>query len=136
MYSHDTQLRVRYGETDQMGYVYYGNYASYYEVGRVEAFRALGLPNKQLEDDGIMMPVMEMKCEYLHPGRYDELLTIRVIIKDMPRARVTYHYEVYNEEMKLINKGETTLVFVNMETNRPVRTPKVFLDLLAPYFEG
>lgn len=135
MYTHDTHIRVRYADTDQMGYVYYGNYAAYYEVGRVEAFRALGFPYKKLEEAGVMMPVMDLKSEYLAPGRYDELLTVRVIIKELPRARMSYHYEIYNEAEKLINRGETTLVFVNMETNRPVRAPQVFIDLLEPFFK-
>jgi acyl-CoA thioester hydrolase len=135
MFQHDVKIRVRYAETDQMGYVYYGNYATYYEVARVEAFRALGYSYKNLEDSGVMMPVMELKVNYLKPARYDDLLNVRVIIAEMPRARITYHYEITNEDGALLNTGETVLVFINIKTNRPTRMPAVMKELLAPHFE-
>jgi len=135
MYSHDIQLRVRYADTDQMGYVYYGNYAAYYEVARVEAFRHLGYSYKQLEEAGIMMPVLELKTKYLQPALYDDLLTIRVSIPELPKVRIFYTYEIFNESGKLLNQGETMLAFIDMKTGRPVRTPKIFLDLLNPFFQ-
>lgn len=134
MFDYSTKVRVRYAETDQMGYVYYGNYASYYEVGRVECLRSLGLSYKALEDQGIMMPVLECHTKYLAPGKYDELLTVKTIIKEMPSVRITFNYEIYNEAEKLINQGETTLVFVNMETGRPCRVPESMEKLLSPFF--
>lgn len=135
MYSASTQIRVRYAETDQMSYVYYGNYAMYYEVGRVEALRQLGFEYKKLEEQGIMMPVHDLECKYLSPAKYDELLTITVIIRESPKVRMIFEYEVNNEQGVLVNKGKTTLVFINMETNRPCRAPQELTDVLNPYFE-
>ena len=134
MYTHSTQIRVRYGETDQMGYVYYGHYAVYFEVGRVEALRHLGMSYKELEQQGIMMPVLEHTSRYLQPATYDELLTVVTTIKELPRARITFYYEIYNEADTLIHAGETQLVFLNAATMRPVRPPEAMLALLRPYF--
>ncbi|MBV6647000.1 MAG: acyl-CoA thioesterase [Cyclobacteriaceae bacterium] len=134
MYLHEVQIRVRYADTDQMGYVYYGNYAAYYEVARVEAFRALGYAYKQLEADGIMMPVLELKTKYHQPARYDDLLTIKVSIPEYPRVRIRYEYEIFNESNELLNTGETTLVFISKETGKPTRIPAVMLDLLEPHY--
>ncbi len=135
MYRHDVQIRVRYADTDQMGYVYYGNYAAYYEVARVESFRNLGYAYKQLEEAGIMMPVLELKSNYILPAKYDDLLTIRVSIPDFPKVKIKYLYEVYNEENTLLNRGETTLAFINMKSGKPVRMPEVMSDLLEPFFD-
>jgi acyl-CoA thioester hydrolase len=129
MYKHSTQIRVRYGETDQMGYVYYGNYAVYFEVGRVEAMRNLGMSYKQLEQQGIMMPVLEHTSRYLQPATYDELLTLVTVIKELPRARITFYYEIYNESDRLIHIWETQLVFLNAATMRPCRPPETLLAL-------
>jgi len=134
MYIAETQLRVRYAETDQMGYVYYGHYAAYYEVGRVEALRKLGFSYRQLEEMGIMMPVLESKIRYLKPARYDELLTIKVIIPVMPAVKMNFTYEITNEKKELINKGETTLVFIDMAKNKPRRLPEIMKTLFEPYF--
>lgn len=134
MYKHSTQIRVRYGETDQMGYVYYGNYAVYFEVGRVEALRNLGMSYKQLEQEGIMMPVLEHTSRYLQPATYDELLTLVTCVKEIPRARITFYYEIYNEADRLIHSGETQLVFLNATTMRPCRPPETLLALLRPFF--
>ena len=134
MYIAETQLRVRYAETDQMGYVYYGHYAAYYEVGRVEALRKLGFSYRQLEEMGIMMPVLESKIRYLKPARYDELLTIKVIIPVMPAVKMNFTYEITNEKKELINKGETTLVFIDMAKNKPRRMPEIMKTLFEPYF--
>lgn len=135
MYQHEINLRVRYAETDQMGYVYYGNYATYFEVARVEAFRSLGFPYKNLEDMGVGMPVLSLDVKYHYPAKYDDLLTVKVIIPEQPRARIKFLYEVTNQEGKHINTGKTELVFINMETGRPVRMPKVLADLLEPHFQ-
>ncbi len=135
MFEHSTKLRVRYGETDQMGYMYYGNYAEFYEVGRVEMLRSLGLTYSGMEASGIMMPVLELNCKYLKPALYDEEITIKVIMNEMPRIRIHFKYELYNEKQELINIGETLLVFINMETNRPCIAPQDFLNKLKPFFE-
>ncbi len=134
MYTSETSVRVRYAETDQMGYVYYGNYAMYYEVGRVESLRQLGLTYKELEAMGVMMPVLENHSRYKIPGRYDELLRIRTTIKEKPNVRITFFYEIFNEQHKLINEGETQLVFIDMKSNKPCRAPEAMLNVLAPYF--
>lgn len=134
MYQSETKVRVRYGETDQMGYVYYGCYAMYYEVGRVESLRQLGLTYKALEEMGVMMPVLENKSKYLAPARYDDHLRIVTTIREKPSARIRFEYEIYNEDNKLIHEGETLLVFINKATNRPCRPPAELEQVLAPYF--
>ncbi len=134
MYTHSIQLRVRYGETDQMGYVYYGNYASYFEVGRVEALRDLGVSYKQLEQQGIMLPVLENTSLYHQPATYDDLLTVETSIKELPTARITFHYEIRKENNQLIHSGRTQLVFINAATMRPCKPPAALLELLHPYF--
>jgi acyl-CoA thioester hydrolase len=134
MYIAETQIRVRYAETDQMGYVYYGNYAMYFEVARVEAMRSSGFSYKGMEDDGVMMPVLESNIRYLKPGKYDELLTVRTKIPEMPGVRIRFEYEVFNEQSELITEGWTTLAFLKKESHRPTRPPQNLLALLKPYF--
>ena len=135
MFEHATKIRVRYGETDQMGYMYYGNYAEFYEVGRVEMLRSLGLTYSGMEESGIMMPVLELKCKYLKPALYDEEITINVIMDKMPGVKIHFRYELFNEKNELINLGETLLVFVNMANNRPCLPSAGFLDKLKPFFQ-
>jgi len=135
MFVNTTKLRVRYGETDQMGYMYYGNYAEFYEVGRVEMLRSLGLTYRGMEEFGVMMPVLELKCRYIKPALYDEEITIKVIMETMPGVRIHFKYELTNEQGELINLGETLLVFVDMTTKRPCMAPQYFLDKMRPYFE-
>jgi len=134
MYSHTTKIRVRYGETDQMGYMYYGNYAQYYEVGRVEMLRSLGMSYSSMEADGIMMPVLELKCKYIKPALYDQEITVKTIIKELPGIRIFFEYELYNEKEELINLGTTTLVFVDMKKNKPTNPPVNFMDKLSVFF--
>lgn len=134
MFVHDHKLRVRYGETDQMGYMYYGNYAEFYEVARVEMLRSLGLTYKGMEDFGVMMPVLELHCKYIKPAMYDEEISIRVTMEKMPGVRIHFKYELFNEKDELINVGETLLVFVNMESRRPCMAPDYFLAKLEPFF--
>jgi acyl-CoA thioester hydrolase len=136
MIEYKCKVRVRYSETDQMGYVYYGNYAAYYEVARVEMLRNLGTTYKEMEESGIMMPVLELKCKYIKPAFYDEELTITVKILEKPQTRIIFHYEIYNEKEELINIGETTLVFIDIKKNRPGLPSKEFEQRLAPYFNN
>ncbi len=135
MYESSVTIRVRYGETDQMGYVYYGNYAMYYEVARVESLRKIGFPYKELEEKGIMLPVLENSSTFLYPAKYDELLEIKTKIIDIPGVKLKFHYEIYNESKKLIHRGVTLLAFVSKKTGRPCRPPNDMIALLAPYFE-
>ncbi len=134
MYQSETTVRVRYAETDQMGYVYYGYYAMYYEVARVESLRQLGLTYREIEEMGVIMPVLENKSRFLAPGRYDELLTIVTTIREKPGVRIKFEYDIYNEEKKLINQGETLLAFVDRKTNRPCRPPRAMEQVLEPFF--
>lgn len=135
MYRSETNIRVRYGETDQMGYVYYGFYAMYYEVARVESLRQLGLTYKEIEEAGVMMPVLENHSRYIAPARYDELLTIVTYLKERPGIKVKFEYEIYNEANKLIHEGNTLLVFVEKATARPCRPPMRLQQVLEPFFK-
>ncbi|HEY0900431.1 MAG TPA: thioesterase family protein [Sphingobacteriaceae bacterium] len=134
MLEHSTKIRVRYGETDQMGYMYYGNYAQFYEVGRVEMLRSMGMTYKSMEAEGIMMPVLEMKCKYIKPALYDEEITVKVVVDKMPGVRMHFKYELFNEENELINIGETTLAFIDMKRNRPCLPSSTFLEKVGPFF--
>lgn len=134
MFTAETQLRVRYAETDQMGYVYYGNYAMYFEVARVEAMRSAGFSYREMEENGVMMPVLESYIKYLKPGKYDELLTIKTIIPELPGVRIRFEYQVFNEQMELITEGWTTLAFLKKESHQPTRPPRNLLDLLNSFF--
>ncbi len=134
MFTHHVQIRVTYADTDQMGYVYYGNYARYYEIGRVEALRSLGFSYKEMEASGIMMPVYENASRYLQPALYDDLLTVKVLVQQPPSARMVFAYEIYNEGGTLLHTGLTTLVFLNRQTNKPCRAPGALLERLKPFF--
>lgn len=132
-FKHETSLRVRYGETDQMGYCYYGNYAQYFEVGRVEALRHLGMSYKNLEDQGIMLPVSEFSVKYKYPAKYDDELTVSTNITELRGARLTFDYTIKNEGGVLVATAQTTLVFVAKETMRPISPPASFVELITPY---
>lgn len=135
MYEATTQVRVRYGETDQMGYLYYGYYALYYEVGRAEAIRQLGFTYKELEEIGIMMPVVELNAKYFRPALYDDLITVKTILKELPDgSKIQFHSELYNEQQQLLNKGVTTLVFYDPKAKQKVNMPDALLDRLRPFF--
>lgn len=127
-------IRVRYADTDQMGYVYYGNYARYYEIGRVEALRSLGFHYKEMEASGVLMPVYENHSRYLQPARYDDLLTITVTIPALPKARIVFQYAIHNEAGILLHTGETTLVFQRRDNGRLCGAPEPLLQALKPFF--
>lgn len=129
-----TTIRVRYGETDRMNYAYYGNYALYYEVGRAELLRSYGMDYSELEDKGIILPVMNMHIDYKKPAVYDELLTIKTSVKEKPNVKIRFDYEVFNSKEELLNTGYTTLVFVDKESKRPTKAPQYFLDLFKGEF--
>lgn len=136
MITHDvTAIRVRYYDTDQMGIVYYGNYARFYEIGRVEALRHLGMSYKEIEQSGISMPVYDLTSRFIRPAKYDDLLTIRVTIPQMPKTRLMFDYEIFNQEGQLLNTGQTTLVFVRTETGRPCAAPAELVEVAKPFFE-
>jgi acyl-CoA thioester hydrolase len=135
MFQAETTVRVRYAETDQMGYVYYGHYAVYFEVARVEALRSVGFSYKRMEQEGIIMPVLEQQTRYLKPGKYDELLTVKTRISEMPGIRIKFLYDVYNETGEWITEGWTVLTFLKKDSHRPCRPPEFLLALLRPYFD-
>lgn len=133
MFISSIQLRVRYGETDRMGYAYYGNYAQFFEVARVEALRELGFTYKQLEDDGILLPVSHYQVNYHKPAYYDDLITVSTYIKKQPTARIHFEYEVKNEHGEIITTAETTLVFIAAESNKPCRPPQEMVDAVTAH---
>ena len=136
MFTSTTQIRVRYGETDQMGYLYYGNYALYYEVGRAESIRQLGFTYRQLEEMGIMMPVVELNVHYFRPALYDDLVTVKTIMKELPDGpKVQFHSELYNEGGVLLNRGVTTLVFYDPKEKKKTNMPEELHVRLAPFFQ-
>ena len=134
MFTHKHQIRVRYGDTDQMGYVYYGNYAYYYEQARSEAIRSLGFTYKQLEESGIMMPITRMNTKFIQPAFYDEVLTIKTTIPTLPNRLMLFKYEIFNEKNELINEGETQLIFINMVDKKVAHAPQLLLESLRHFF--
>lgn len=134
MYKFENTIRVRYGETDKMGYVYNGNYPAYFEVGRVEALRNLGIPYKKIEQEGCGLPVRDMKIRYFKPAYYDDLLKIVTKVPKIPDVRIYFEYEIYNDSNELITKGDTTLVFVNLKTGKPVQPPAYIKKAFVPFF--
>ncbi len=134
MYTSKIKLRVRYAETDQMGYVYYGNYAQYFEVARVEALRSLGRSYKELEKEGVMLPVRDYQVVFHKPAYYDEELTIETCIPTMPAVRFPFEYKVYNTENELLTEARTTLVFIARDTGKPCAAPAQIVQALDKYF--
>lgn len=135
MFSATSLIRVRYGETDQMGFLYYGNYALYYEVGRTDMIRELGLSYRELEAQGIIMPVAELRSKYIRPARYDDLITVKTTLKELSAGhKITFYSELYNEKEELLNIGTTTLVFLHAASMQKVGMPAILEDKLQPYF--
>jgi len=130
MFHHDTQIRVRYGDTDKMGVVYYGKYAEYFEVGRTELIRQFGLTYRGMEESGILLPVLILNVQYIKPARYDDLITIRAWIRELPQVRIKFDYEIFSQNMELLCKGETTLAFTDSTTWKPRRAPADFIEQL------
>lgn len=130
MKEHVLTIRVRYSETDQMGVVYHGNYAQYFEMGRVEWLRTLGISYKWMEENGVMLPVVSLSMNYKKPAKYDDLLTIKTILKKLSLVKIEFDYEIYNQEKELLTTGNSILVFVDMKTGKPTAAPKYIVDLL------
>lgn len=126
----EISFRVRYGETDQMGYVYYGNYAQYLEIGRVEWLRSLGVSYKGMEDEGIMLPVISLNVNYLKPALYDDLITVKTRLKKTPSVRIEFEYEIVNEKGEKLVTANTVLVFMDINRKRPVKCPDYILKKL------
>lgn len=135
MYEYNTNIRVRYAEADPMNVVYYGNYAQYFEVGRVESMRALGLSYKTMEEMGFMLPVVELNIKYLRPAKYDDLLTIKSQIRQLPTDhRIQFDQEIYNEEGKLLTVGVVRLYFMDKALGKRAEMPAFLKEKLSPYF--
>jgi len=136
MFSTETQIRVRYAETDQMGVVYYGNYAQYFEVARAESIRQLGYTYKDMEAAGVIMPVVEMHIQYLRAAYYDDLLTVKTTLKELPEDhRIEFHQEVFNEKGKLLTTGTVVLYFITAQDRRKTTIPEPLKKLLQPFFK-
>ncbi|WP_299127741.1 thioesterase family protein [uncultured Winogradskyella sp.] len=129
----ETRIRVRYGETDQMGVVYHANYATYFEVGRTEWLREFGLSYSAMEAEGVMLPVISLSINYKNSARYDDVLKVKTSLKKMPTASIEFKYKLENEAGELLATGSTVLAFVDMKRNRPTRCPKYLLDKLQNY---
>ena len=143
MLIHDTKIRVRYGEVDQMGFLYHSHYVEYYDAARSKMLRDLGLPYTRVEKAGVMMPVLNLEIRYIKPARYDDLVTVRTILRNMPGARISFEYEVYRplgnngngeDVMELINTAKITLAFMNSTTKRACRVPEMIVDIMKGHF--
>ena len=130
MLSHDTQYRVCYGDTDRMGVMYYGHYPRLYEIGRTDLIRIVWKSYREVEESGIILPVRLLTAVYHKPALYDEVLTIRTIIKNIPKVKFRLYSEIYNEKGELINEGEVTLGFIDAATGKPRRAPEEFMKIL------
>ena len=128
MKEYEFQVRVRYSETDQMGVVYHGNYAQYFEMGRVEWLRNMGVSYKWMEENGVMLPVVSLSMNYKKPARYDDLLTVKTILKSQTSVKIEFDYEIYNEKSELLTTGYSMLVFVDMKSGRPMLPPDYILE--------
>jgi acyl-CoA thioester hydrolase len=136
MYTAETTYRVLYADIDQMGFVYYGNYAKFFEIGRVESLRKLGVTYKAIEEMGVWMPVYELNSRYIEPAKYDDLITIKTTIKEMPKARIVFHSDVFNEAGKLLHQAKVTLVFLRSEDAKLQLCPSIISNKLLPFFNA
>lgn len=130
MKEHQYTTRIRYAETDQMGVVYHGNYAVFFEMGRVEWLRNMGVSYKSMEENGVMLPVVSLTMNYKKPAKYDDLITVKTIFKSQTSVKIEFDYEIYNENNELLTMGYSMLVFVNMKTGRPTSPPEYVLEKL------
>ncbi|MDP2208715.1 MAG: thioesterase family protein [Bacteroidota bacterium] len=137
MIKHTTQIRVRYAETDQMNVVYYSNYFVYFESGRTELLRSIGLPYTELEKMGYILPVIEANAKYYKSAAYDDVITVITTLKELPTARIKLDYEIRdNKTNELIAEGYTVHSFVKSETRKPTRAPEIFLKTLETAFNN
>ena len=136
MFSFDTQIRVRYADTDQMHVVYHAKFIEYFESGRTESIRNLGITYKEIEEWGLIMPVVRVQVDYLRPGIYDDLLTVRTILREMPSShRIEFEHEIFNESEKLICKGKILLYFLEKKSMMKINIPEQLSLKIKPFFE-
>lgn len=136
MYVNFTSTRVRYAETDQMGVVYYGTYPQYFEIGRVEALRSLGITYKKMEEEGIMLPVLKLEIKYIRPATYDMKLNIKTFLTELPTSRICFHHEIFDENDQLLTTGSVALAFVDAHSRRPCRPPAYVVEKLKTSFNA
>ncbi|RBW56730.1 acyl-CoA thioesterase [Tenacibaculum sp. E3R01] len=130
MHEHFSTIRIRYSETDQMGVVYHGNYAQFFEIGRTEWLRTLGVTYKYMEKTGVMLPVISLNCNFKKSAFYDDFITIKTYLKKTPTVKIEFNYEIVNQDNDILCTGSTSLAFINSETKRPIRCPEYLLNKL------
>ena len=136
MFTSKTQIRIHYALTDQMGVVYHGHYAQFYEIGRTEALRSLGLTYKEVEALGVIMPVTEIHSRFLRPALYDDLITVITTVKELPaHHKITFHSEIYNEKDELLNVGDVSLYFMDSKTMKRCEMPLQIKEKLVDFFK-
>lgn len=131
MKSHSTNVKVRYAETDQMGVVYHGNYAQYLEIARINWLNAMGISYKKMEEEGVMLPVYELKLKFLKSARFDDELRIETFLKEKPGVRIAFSYQIFNQNNELLTEAETTLIFIDIARNKPIKCPPDLLRKLG-----
>ncbi len=135
MFTTETQIRIHYALTDQMGVVYHGHYAQFYEIGRTEAIRQIGYTYKDIEAMGIIMPVIDIHSRFLRPAKYDDLITVKTTLKELPQNhKIVFHSEIYNQKDELLNSGIVTLYFMHAEGMKRCDMPEVLKERLEKYF--
>lgn len=135
MFTHRTQIRIHYALTDQMGVVYHGHYAQFYEIGRTEALRSLGITYKDVEALGVIMPVVEIHTKFLRPAKYDDLVTVVTIVKEMPvHHKIIFYGDIFNEKTELLNSGTVTLFFMDAKTMRRCDMPEAIAEKVKEFF--
>ncbi|MEO7801681.1 MAG: thioesterase family protein [Ginsengibacter sp.] len=135
MFTTETSIRIHYALTDQMGVVYHGHYAQFYEIGRTEAIRALGYTYKDIEATGIIMPVVDIHSRFLRPAKYDDLITVKTTLRELPtHHKIVFHSEIYNQQDELLNVGDVTLYFMDAKTMKRVNMPEELAEKVTQYF--
>ena len=130
MFTQSTSFRIRYGETDQMGVVYHGNYAQFFEIGRIDWLRDFGISYKNMEENNVMLPVVNLQCKFIKPAEFDDKITVKTSLRKIPTVKIEFEYEIYNQKNELLTTGSTMLAFINMKTNKPMRCPDYILEKL------
>lgn len=135
MITTDTKIRVRYDEVDKMGYVYHGNYAKYFHISRSELLRVIGICDKALESQNIILPVIEMSVKYLKPIYYDDEIIIQTTLAGIPTSRMEFNHKVYNQKHEIVNKANSVLVFVDANSRKPMRAPIIIQEKIKSYIQ-
>jgi len=135
MITSENKITVRYDEVDKMGYVYHGNYSKYYHISRTELLRMIGICDKELESLNVILPVIELNVRYIKPVFYDDIITVRTSLIEMPKSRLKFHHEVFNQNNEIINEGNSTLVFVDYKTRKPMRIPDIALSKFKSFIK-